>query len=171
MKKANKNIVLIGMPGSGKTIIGKKLSLRLNKKFIDLDEYIENKAGCTVTKIFEKGETYFRLMELQAAEEVSSEIDSIISTGGGIITNSDNITNLKKNGVIVFVDRPLQNIIDDVSIENRPLLKNGTDALKKIYSERYDIYDHCCDFKVDNKGSIDKLVEDIIMIFDKAGDI
>ncbi|WP_446898930.1 shikimate kinase [Clostridium sp. LBM24168] len=171
MGKTNKNIILIGMPGSGKTTIGRKISRKFNKKFIDLDEYIENKTGCKITKIFEKGEAYFRLLESRAVEELSSENNSIISTGGGIIKRYDNITNLKKNGVIVFIDRPIENIISDVSIESRPLLKDGVETVKKIYRERYDIYKSCCNFKVDNTGSIDKVVEEMAMIFKKVGDI
>ncbi|MCH3963072.1 MAG: shikimate kinase [Clostridium sp.] len=171
MENTGKNIVLIGMPGSGKTLIGSKISLKLNKKFVDLDEYIENKEGCPVTEIFEKGENYFRLLESRAAEEVSAEDNIIISTGGGIIKNFVNIINLKKKGVIIFIDRPIQNIIGDVNIESRPLLKDGVDALKKIYRERYDIYKKYCDFKVNNTGSIDETVDAIIMIFNRAGDI
>lgn len=171
MKKVNKNIVLIGMPGCGKTIIGKNISYKLKKKFIDLDEYIENKVGCSVTKIFQNGEDYFRNLESKAVKEISIETDSIISTGGGVIKRQENIINLKKNGVVIFIDRPIGNIISDVSLENRPLLKDGIWTVERIYRERYNIYKNLCDFRVDNRSSIDIVVEDIITIFNKECDI
>lgn len=165
MKKQVKNIVIIGMPGCGKTTIGKMISSKLNKKFVDLDDYIVDKAGCTIPEIFQKGEEHFRNIESEAVEEVSIEGSMVISTGGGVIKNQKNIVNLKKNGIVFFVDRPLENIVSDVDISTRPLLKNGTGEIEKLFKERYAIYNSSCDFSVDNIYTIEKVVDDIVEIY------
>ncbi|MFL0196673.1 shikimate kinase [Clostridium sp. WILCCON 0269] len=165
MKKQIKNIVIIGMPGCGKTTIGKMVSSKLNKKFVDLDDYIEHKENCTIPEIFQRGEEYFRSLESKAAEEVSLEENLVISTGGGVIKNKQNIINLKKNGVVIFVDRPLKNIIGDVDISTRPLLRNGTAEIEKLFQERYGLYNSYCDFSVYNICDIEKTVDDIIEIY------
>jgi len=100
-------------------------------------------------------------------EEVSLESNVVISTGGGVIKNKCNIENLRKNGIIVFVDRPLENIISDVDISGRPLLKKGIHEIKKIYDERYDIYKAYCDVSVHNTFSLEAMVEDIIKIYNE----
>lgn len=165
MKEQVKNIVIIGMPGCGKTTIGKLVSCKLNKRFIDLDEYIVNSVGCTIPEIFKKGEEYFRDIESEAAKQVSIEQGIVISTGGGIIKKSVNIDNLKKNGIIFFIDRPMQHIISDVDTASRPLLKKGAKEIEKLFKERYDIYNSYCDFSVDNSCDIEKVIDDIIKIY------
>lgn len=161
MKTDTKNIVLIGMPGCGKTTIGKLLSSKLDKKFIDLDDYVENKNGSSILEIFKKGEEHFRKLESEAVEEVSLESDVVVSTGGGVIKNKRNIENLKKNGIIIFIDRPLENIISDVDVSGRPLLKKGINEIKKIYDERYSFYKMYCDILVYNIFSLEIMVDDI----------
>ncbi|WP_368488613.1 shikimate kinase [Clostridium sp. BJN0013] len=165
MKKQIKNIVIIGMPGCGKTTIGKLISSKLNKKFVDLDDYIVDKAECTIPEIFQKGEEHFRNIESEVVGEVSMEEDMVISTGGGVIKRQKNIVNLKKNGVVFFVDRPLENIVNDVDISTRPLLKNGTGEIEKLFKDRYEIYNSCCDFSVDNICDIEKVADDIVEIY------
>ena len=165
MKKQIKNIVIIWMPGCGKTTIGKLISSKLNKKFVDLDDYIVDKAECTIPEIFQKGEEHFRNIESEVVGEVSMEEDMVISTGGGVIKRQKNIVNLKKNGVVFFVDRPLENIVNDVDISTRPLLKNGTGEIEKLFKDRYEIYNSCCDFSVDNICDIEKVADDIVEIY------
>lgn len=165
MKGQVKNIVVIGMPGCGKTTIGKMISSKMNKKFVDLDDYIVDKAGCTISEIFQKGEEHFRSIESEAVEEVSTQESMVISTGGGVIKKQVNIVNLKKNGIIFFIDRPLQNIVSDVDISTRPLLKNGTGEIEKLFKERYEIYNSSCDFSIDNIYTIEKVVDDIVEIY------
>lgn len=161
MKRFEKNLVLIGMPGCGKTTIGKILSSRLNMNFIDLDEYIEKSSSSTIPEIFKKGEEYFRDLESKAVEEVAKEKSSIISTGGGVVKRKSNMSILKENGIIVFIDRPLEDIINDINTETRPLLKNNEEEINRLFNERYDIYRKYCDFIVNNRD-IDTVVNDII---------
>ena len=162
MKTGIKNIVLIGMPGCGKTTIGKLLASKLNKKFIDLDDYIESENGCSIPDIFKNGEECFRKLESKAVEKISVEKNIIIATGGWVIKKKCNIENLKKNGIVVFIDRPLENIISDVDISGRPLLKKGINEIEKIYNERYDIYKAYCDFSVHNTLNLEAIVDDIV---------
>ncbi len=161
-----KNIVLIGMPGSGKSIIGKEISNRLNKKIIDLDEYIEEKAGMKIPEIFFRySEEYFRKLEVEACKEVSLMNNIIISTGGGIIKNKENIEYLKANGIIYFIDRSIDDIrhmIEENShLNNRPLMKSRDD-LERLYNERYHLYCANCDFIIKNDDSIEKCVDELI---------
>ena len=111
-----KNIVLIGMMGCGKTTISKLLGKKLNKLVIDTDEYIVNKYHQTIDEMFVIGEDYFRENETNVCKEIVKLNGYIISTGGGIVVNPVNIKYLKENGIIVFIDRPLNNIKKDVDI-------------------------------------------------------
>lgn len=164
MVAIKKNIVLIGMPGCGKTTIGMELSKRLNVEFCDIDEYIVTTGGKSISEIFEKGEEHFREIETKAVEEVSKTFPKIISTGGGAVKKARNIEILKKNGIIIFIDRPVENIASDVDIKSRPLLKDGVEKLYKLYEERYPLYEACCDYKVENINIEDCIKKVILML-------
>lgn len=160
-----KNIVLIGMPGCGKTTIGKILAKELSMKFYDMDDYIEKKTNQKISELFEKGEEYFRDIESSVCEELAKKESSIISTGGGVIKRKENIDFLKKNGVIIFIDRPVDNIIGDVDISRRPLLKEGKEKVLKLYEERYSLYKAHADKIVINNSDICVTKENIIDIY------
>lgn len=162
MYKMNRNIVLIGMPGSGKTTLGKIISKRLGFEFVDVDEYIERKSGKGIPELFSKGEDYFRSLEREAVHELSRGKTLLIATGGGVIKNHLNIKELKENGVIVFIDRPVDNIAEDVEVANRPLLKDGPHKLYQLFNERYELYKKYCDFHVMNDSDIENTIEAII---------
>ncbi|MBQ8868652.1 MAG: AAA family ATPase [Oscillospiraceae bacterium] len=131
------NIVLIGMPGSGKSTIGKKLADMLGMQFVDTDEVIVKNAGKTIPDIFaECGEEKFRDMESQAVLEVAKLQHTVIATGGGAVLRKENVNLLRENGRIYFIDRALSSI---VATSDRPL-SNSREALEKRYAERYDIY-------------------------------
>lgn len=157
-----KNIVLIGMPGAGKTTLGKELSERLGFMNVDIDTYIEEKTGTTITQLFLTGESNFREIETNIIREVSRNRGTVITTGGGTIKNYINIENLRENGIIVFIDRPLENILEDIEMQTRPLLKDGKHKLYDLYNERYDLYSKYCDFKVKNDKSIEDAVNRIL---------
>ncbi len=160
----SKNIVLIGMPGCGKTTIGKILSERLEAKFLDIDKYIEKYNEKSITEIFQQGEEYFRNIERKAVLKISKEKNCVISTGGGVIKNYLNMEDLKKNGIIIFIDRPIESIAKDVNMSNRPLLKQGIENLYNIFEERYELYKKYCDFYIINQGSIKVAVESILEV-------
>ena len=132
-----KNIVLIGMPGCGKTTIGKAVAKEMNKDFIDTDDEIVIKTGMSVPDIFEKyGEKKFREIEAEVIKEVSARQSAVIATGGGAVLNHENVFLLKENGLIVFIDRPLDDL---VTTDDRPLSSNRQ-LLEKRFKERYGIY-------------------------------
>lgn len=132
-----KNIVLIGMPGCGKTTVGKALADDTEKTFIDTDDEIRKKTGMTIPEIFEKyGEKEFRKIESEIIKEVSVLQASVIATGGGAVLNPENTALLKENGFVVFLDRPLEAL---VTTDDRPLSSNR-ELLTKRYKERYGIY-------------------------------
>jgi len=158
----SKNIVLIGMPGAGKTTIGRMLHERLELKFVDVDDFIVKESGKTIPELFEVSESHFRSAESDAVRKLSRDNASIIATGGGVIKNITNIEELKKQGLIVFIDRPLGNIAEDVEISKRPLLKDGVQKLYDLYDERYELYKKYCDVHVMNDQEIEVVVEKII---------
>ena len=136
------NIVLIGMPASGKSTVGKSLSKELNRAFFDTDAMIEEKYGKSIPEIFALwGEKKFREIECEAVCEASAKTGVVIATGGGAILNSGNVKNLKKNGRLYFLDRPLDKL---TPTDDRPLSKS-VDAIKALYEKRYPIYTAAAD--------------------------
>ncbi|MCT4620002.1 MAG: shikimate kinase [Marinisporobacter sp.] len=157
-----KNIVLIGMPGCGKTTIGKLLAERLHKNFCDIDKYIEQNTKKSIPEIFKEGEDVFRKIEREAVKEVSKESSMVISTGGGVVKSFINIKNLRKNGVVIFVNRAIEEIVSDIDIRNRPLVKDGKEKLYKLYEERIDLYKKYCDYEVINHATLESVVDGIV---------
>lgn len=141
-------ILLIGMPGCGKSSLGRAAARRLNMKFIDTDAEIERAEGKTIPEIFaEHGERYFRRAETLALKNVIGQ-NAVIASGGGIVTEAENIE-IMKSGTVVFIDRPLECIEGDIDTSGRPLLSDGG-RLKRLYDERYDIYRRVCDIRIVN---------------------
>lgn len=137
----NKNIVLTGMPGAGKTYIGKKLAKMLvHFDFIDIDDEIEKKANACICEIFEKfGQDYFRKLECEIVEKVSKLKNRIIATGGGTFQNPQNIRNLKKNGIIFYLSTTSDELFNRIKKENsRPLLnvENPLETIQELLSKR-----------------------------------
>lgn len=159
-----KNIILIGMPGCGKTTIGKLIAKELHREFCDIDDYIEKTQGKKIEELFLYGEDYFRKIESLAVEEVSKKNSIVISTGGGVIKLPQNISILKKNGYMIFIDRPIEKIIEDIDITKRPLLKDNKDSIMKLYQERYDLYKKYADYIIKNDTSLDEVVKKIVSL-------
>lgn len=151
-----KNIALIGMPGCGKSTLGKMLSKKIEMEIIDIDKYIEEQEKKTISEIFEIGEEYFRDIESKYVSKISEYVGNVICTGGGIIKREVNIKNLKKNSIIVFIDRPLECIINDVDIDSRPLLRDNKEKIYKLFQERYELYKKYSDIHIlNNKDMLD----------------
>ena len=141
------NIVLIGMPSSGKTLTGKALCKYIDKTVVDTDAVIVERSGMSIKEMFARhGEAYFRQWEHDVIEEFSKQNGLIIATGGGAIKNEENIQNLKQNGVVMFIDRDLEHML---VTDDRPLSKD-TNAVAKLYEERYPLYTKYGDLRVPN---------------------
>jgi len=159
-----KNIVLIGLPGSGKTTLGKMLAEKLTLPFLDMDEYIEKKAGMSIPEIFEKnGEPAFRDIESMVVSELAIADGTVIATGGGTVLRSENVSALVQNGFIVFLDRPLEDICFDINIVNRPLLKDGAESVQRLSLERRHIYERCAVLTLCSR-TIDGTLENLIVV-------
>ena len=156
-----KNIVLIGMPACGKSTIGYWLSQKTNYLFFDADKYLEEKENRIISDIFSnEGEEYFRNLETKYLKELSEKEGLIISTGGGAVKKKENIDILKKNGIVIFLNRE----INDISKENhkhRPLLQD-INNIQKLYDERIDLYKKYSDIIIKNNDDMDVIVDRII---------
>lgn len=167
MEKLKSNIVLIGMPGCGKTTVGKVLSKKLKYKFCDMDSYIQQMTKKTIKELFEQGEENFRDWETKACEELVKLNNTIIASGGGVVKREKNIEILKKNCTILFIDRPVERILSDVDINSRPLLKDGKEKLYSLYEERYELYKNAADIIILNKGYLRDTIDIIMDILNK----
>ncbi len=144
--RKKQNLVLIGMPGCGKSTLGTMVANELSLDFIDTDPLIVQKAGKSIPEIFEtEGEAAFRKLESEVVREVSCRQGALIATGGGAVLNGENVRALRENGMIVFLDRPLEKL---VATADRPL-SSDREKLRKRYEERYDIYCAAADIKID----------------------
>lgn len=146
VKNDKQSIVLIGMPSSGKTTVGRILSEKCGKQLADTDEYIVRKIGMPISDFFAKhGEAEFRKIEKETVAELSATGGRIIATGGGAVLDPENVRALKQNGVLVFLDRRPENL---VATDDRPLASRRS-ALEKLYTERYDIYCAAAELHID----------------------
>ena len=145
-----KSIVLIGMPGCGKSAIGELIAEKTDMKFIDADAYLRESTKRTIIELFENGEDGFRDIESKAAMELSQKDPAVIATGGGVIKRYENILNLKKSGIIIYINRPIENIVADIDVVARPLLAKDPSQLYTLLKERADLYKKYCDHEVMN---------------------
>lgn len=157
------NIVLIGMPGCGKSTIGAVLAKKLNRVLVDADERIVSLAGKSIPDIFaQDGETVFRSWETKALEETGKQSGLILATGGGCVTRQENYPLLHQNGAIVYLRRNISLLPKD----GRPLSqKNSLDAM---YQARRPLYEAFADFTVDNNGTPEDTVKAILACLEEA---
>lgn len=154
---STQNIILIGMPSSGKSSVGDILASKLERPFFDADEEFEKMHGITpATAITSLGEDKFRLMEQEVIASLGKMSGAVIATGGGAVTRKENYPSLHQNGIIIFIERD----IDKLSTEGRPLSKAG--ALQELYERRKDAYFGFADIVTDNNDSLEITVDKII---------
>lgn len=150
----SKNIILIGMRGSGKTTVAKLLSQKLNKQCIDLDELIVNKVGLTIPEIVQNyGWDFFRDKESEVAKEISSSNGKVVSTGGGVVTRLQNVDALKKNGIFIYLNTSVETLLKRVGKNlDRPALtdkRNFREEMKEILKQRNHQYIKVADEVID----------------------
>lgn len=163
-----KNILLIGMPGCGKSSIGKELASKLGLTFIDMDNYIEEKTNQKISEIFKDGEESFRDIETFYSKELSKLNSTLISSGGGIVTRKENIDYFKQTSIIVFINRSVENILKSKNLgKDRPLLKNNEEHIYNLYNNRIGLYKKYCDIEVSNNGYFKYCIENIIKELNK----
>jgi len=140
----HKHIFLIGMPGAGKTTVGKMLAKELGRDFYDLDQTIQDKVGKSVQNIYiYDGKDAFTEYEYSTIKELIHNKPSVIATGGGTVTYDKTVKLMRNNGLVVFVNRDVNHILDDLE-------------------ERYPLYEEVAHIKIGNEGSITDAVQEII---------
>ena len=147
-----RHIFIIGMPGSGKSSLSKKVASNMGLPYVDTDQRIEQAFGCPTAQIFEQyGEQAFRNAETNVLIQLTRETGSLISTGGGMIMRENNREIMRNHGIIVLIDRPLEEIMGDIKLNRRPLLaQKGLPEVERLYHERIDIYRSVADVVLDN---------------------
>jgi shikimate dehydrogenase len=159
------NIILVGMPGCGKSTVASIIAEATGRELIDTDALIVKAEGRSIPDIFAKdGEDYFRACEHRAAQDAGKRSGCVIATGGGIVTRTENLDALRQNGKIFFIERD----ISLLSRFGRPL-SQGTD-LNSMYEKRLPLYKQFADFTVGNNGAVSVCADEIISIFNKESD-
>lgn len=144
IENKTKNIVLVGMPGCGKSTVGRELAKRLGREFIDNDEEISKRGKTPAELIKEDGEEKMREVESEVLAEFCKKSSLVIATGGGAVTKERNFDIITQNATVVFIERPLKHL----STRGRPLSQGGIETLEKMYRERYPLYKKIADFSV-----------------------
>ncbi|MGH4117581.1 shikimate kinase [Clostridium sp.] len=161
----DKNIVLIGITGCGKTTVGNILAKRLQLPFYDVDLYIEKKHGKSIADIFILGEPYFRKVESLALEEIVNKGErKVISTGGGVVKIHKNMELFLDNSIVVFLNRNIDEIVGDIDVTGRPLLSEDLSKIYDLYEKRLPLYKKHCDYEIKNKESIKETIDEILYI-------
>ncbi len=147
-------VYLVGMPGSGKTTVGREVAGRLGVPFVDLDAEVERTAGRSVPQLFEeRGEDAFRALEARALLDVSRHDPSVVACGGGVVLEPANRVTLRNTGVCVFVDVPLEQLRERVRpAADRPLIRADGD-LERLLAAREPLYREFAAHVVDGSGS------------------
>ena len=159
-----KNIVLTGMMGCGKTTVGRLLSARLGRPLVDTDALIEEREGRSIPQIFaQSGEDWFRRAEQAAAEDVARRTGLIVACGGGLPLRDAAIAPLRASGTVLFLARDPGEIYDSVSMGGRPLGQQGRAAFLERYAAREPVYlewaDHIADVAPDPEQTADRVLE------------
>ncbi len=161
MSAKMQNIVLIGMPGCGKSTIAFLLAKRLNRRMVDADTEISRRAGKSIPEIFSAdGEDAFRKLESDVLADLGKESQLIIATGGGCVTRQSNYALLHQNGIIFWLERDLTRLPTD----GRPL--SQANKLTDLYTARKPLYEAFADYRIDNNGSCEETVNNIIAILE-----
>ena len=162
IKAEKENVVLIGMPASGKSTVGRLLSEKLSCDFVDTDELILDQIKMPIKDFFTLyGEERFRDVESEVIRSIAGRGGIVIATGGGAILRKENISALKYNGKLYFIDRPLDKLIPT---ESRPLSSDRA-SIEQRFNERYSIYCDCCDLRIDASGDAMTVVDKILESF------
>lgn len=163
LERQRRNIVLVGMPGCGKTAVGQFLARQLGRPLVDTDQMVEQKAGRSIPEIFgEEGEEGFRRRETEAIGEAGSHTGAVIAIGGGGLLREENGRALAQNGLLVFLRRP----VELLAREGRPL-STGLERLREMYQERLPIYERWAQLSVDNTGEVADTAAAIIKEWEK----
>ena len=167
-------IILIGLPGSGKTTVGRQLARRLQLPFVDSDHEIEVRIGCSIREFFEReGEARFRDIEQEVLAKLTEGADKVLSTGGGAVLRPENRKNLRARGQVVYLKSSPEELYKRLWHDsNRPLLQEADPMakLKALYAERDPLYREVAHFMLETgRPSVSTLVNMIVMQLELSG--
>ena len=162
------NLVLIGMPGSGKSTVGKILSRMLCMPLVDTDALVEKAAGKTIPELFaQEGESAFRDRETAAARQAAALDNTVIATGGGIVLRPENMEALAATGLIFFRDRDLEDIVGEDHM-GRPLVGKDPDKLRILYTQRIDLYRKYAQYTISDTKTAEEAAARIAALYREA---
>ena len=162
-----KNIVLIGMMGCGKSTVGRLLARRLGRELVDTDALIERRQGRSIPAIFaSEGEEGFRALELEVCRELSGRQGLVIACGGGLPTQEKAIAALKENGLVFWLDRDPGETYDGLDVSGRPLAQGGREDFLQRYERRAPVYRRWADYIIpcgDGPQEAERLISTIYL--------
>ena len=162
-----KNIVLIGMPGCGKSSVGRELSTMLHMVLLDTDHMVEQADGRTIPEIFaQDGEAAFRDKETAAARQAAAMRGVIIATGGGMVLREENMAALAQTGIIFFRDRDLADILGE-DLTDRPLLRADKQRIYDLYEQRIHLYRKYAHHTISNTETAGEAARQIAALYRK----
>ena len=163
-----KNIIFIGMPGAGKTTIGKEVARTLAWPFFDSDVRLRERIHRDIKELFRESEAAFRQEETETLRELCQK-EGIVLSCGGVIKKAENVALLKHGGFLIFLDRSLEAIASSVDQMGRPLLSASKNRLKELYDERYALYLAAADLHISVRGGIKETVEAVLAALREQG--
>ena len=167
-----KNIILIGMMGCGKTTVGGLLAQRLDRPLVDTDTLIEERQGRSIPDIFAReGEEYFRNLELELCRELSGREGLVIACGGGLPTQEEAISALRENGLVFWLDRDPGETYDGLDVSGRPLAQAGRDEFLRRYQNRAPVYRRWADHAIPCGDGPRKAVDLISTIYTEVREL
>ncbi len=163
LRRQMENIILIGMPGCGKTTVGQQLAQALGRRFVDADEALEAKAGRKITQIIPaEGEAAFRTLETETLAELGKQSGLVIATGGGCVTQQRNFDLLHQNGAVFWLTRDLRKLPTD----GRPLSQTG--RLGEMFAQRQPLYRRFADWEISNDGPVEETLKAILQKWEET---
>ena len=163
LRRQMENIILIGMPGCGKTTVGQQLAQTLGRRFVDADEALEAKAGRKITQIIPaEGEAAFRTLETETLAELGKQSGLVIATGGGCVTQQRNFDLLHQNGAVFWLTRDLRKLPTD----GRPLSQAG--RLGEMFAQRQPLYRRFADWEISNDGPVEETLKAILQKWEET---